>query len=63
MSSATGPGTPAGPGSVSGAPDLPAGFADTFTSRYVFLAPYRSGPAAVPPPRSQAADSVSEARL
>src|SRR5512144_3420782 len=23
------------PGSVSGAPDLPAGFADTFTSRYV----------------------------
>ena len=27
--------TPEGPGSVSGAPDLPAGFADTFTSRYV----------------------------
>ena len=26
--------TPEGPGSVSGAPDLPAGFADTFTSRY-----------------------------
>jgi pimeloyl-ACP methyl ester carboxylesterase len=26
---------PEGPGSVSGAPDLPAGFADTFTSRYV----------------------------
>jgi len=27
--------TPEGPGSVSGAPDLPAGFASTFTSRYV----------------------------
>ena len=27
--------TPAGPASVSGAPDLPADFADTFTSRYV----------------------------
>ena len=27
--------TPEGRGSVSGAPDLPAGFADTFTSRYV----------------------------
>jgi pimeloyl-ACP methyl ester carboxylesterase len=27
--------TPAGPGSVSGAPNLPAGFADTFTSHYV----------------------------
>jgi len=27
--------TPEGPGSVSGAPNLPAGFADTFTSRYV----------------------------
>ncbi len=27
--------TPAGPGSVSGAPNLPAGFTDTFTSRYV----------------------------
>ena len=26
---------PAGPGSVSGAPNLPEGFADTFTSRYV----------------------------
>jgi hypothetical protein len=25
--------TPHGPGSVSGAPDLPAGFTDTFTSR------------------------------
>ncbi|MFL6095184.1 MAG: alpha/beta fold hydrolase [Blastococcus sp.] len=34
-SSATRPATPEGPGSVSGAPDLPAGFADTFTSRYV----------------------------
>jgi pimeloyl-ACP methyl ester carboxylesterase len=29
------PSTPEGPGSVSGAPDLPAGFADTFTSRYI----------------------------
>jgi len=29
------PSTPEGPGSVSGAPNLPAGFADTFTSRYV----------------------------
>ena len=27
--------TPQGPGSVSGAPNLPAGFAGTFTSRYV----------------------------
>jgi pimeloyl-ACP methyl ester carboxylesterase len=27
--------TPQGPGSVIGAPDLPAGFGDTFTSRYV----------------------------
>jgi len=27
--------TPEGPGSVSGAPNLPAGFTDTFTSRYV----------------------------
>src|SRR5688500_6846410 len=27
--------TPVGPGSVSGAPHLPAGFTDTFTSRYV----------------------------
>jgi len=27
--------TPSGPGSVAGAPNLPAGFADTFTSRYV----------------------------
>ena len=26
---------PEGPGSVSGAPNLPAGFADTFTSRFV----------------------------
>jgi len=26
---------PQGPGSVSGAPNLPAGFADTFTSRYI----------------------------
>src|SRR5918998_2737707 len=36
MSSASAPpSTPEGPGSVSGAPHLPAGFADTFTSRYV----------------------------
>jgi pimeloyl-ACP methyl ester carboxylesterase len=27
--------TPTGPGSVSGAPNLPSGFTDTFTSRYV----------------------------
>ena len=27
--------TPEGPGSVSGAPHLPPGFTDTFTSRYV----------------------------
>jgi pimeloyl-ACP methyl ester carboxylesterase len=31
----TSPSIPEGPGSVSGAPNLPAGFADTFTSRYV----------------------------
>ena len=31
----TAPPTPEGPGSVSGAPNLPAGFTDTFTSRYV----------------------------
>jgi hypothetical protein len=46
--------TPEGPGSVSGAPNLPEGFTDTFTSCYVdagellsaltaFLAPYREG--------------------
>jgi hypothetical protein len=46
--------TPEGPGSVSGAPNLPERFTDTFTSRYVdagelpsaltaFLAPYREG--------------------
>ena len=29
------PSVPEGPGSVSGAPNLPAGFADTFTSRYI----------------------------
>jgi len=29
------PPTPEGPGSVSGAPNLPAGFTDTFTSQYV----------------------------
>jgi pimeloyl-ACP methyl ester carboxylesterase len=31
----TSPSTPEGPGSVSGAPNLAAGFTDTFTSRYV----------------------------
>jgi pimeloyl-ACP methyl ester carboxylesterase len=34
-SSSAGLPTPAGPGSVSGAPNLPTGFSDTFTSRYV----------------------------
>jgi pimeloyl-ACP methyl ester carboxylesterase len=29
------PSTPEGPGSVSGAPNLPEGFTDTFTSRYI----------------------------
>jgi pimeloyl-ACP methyl ester carboxylesterase len=29
------PSTPKGPGSVSGAPNLPEGFTDTFTSRFV----------------------------
>jgi pimeloyl-ACP methyl ester carboxylesterase len=33
--SSTGLPTPQGPGSVSGAPHLPAGFTGTFTSRYV----------------------------
>jgi hypothetical protein len=31
--------TPDGPGSVSGAPNLPAGFTDTFTSRYIDTVP------------------------
>jgi len=36
MSSSSTPlSTPEGPGSVSGAPNLPAGFTDTFTSRYI----------------------------
>jgi pimeloyl-ACP methyl ester carboxylesterase len=36
MRSSTAPrSTPEGPGSVSGAPNLPAGFTDTFTSRYI----------------------------
>jgi pimeloyl-ACP methyl ester carboxylesterase len=35
MSSSSGLRTPEGPGSASGAPNLPEGFADTFTSRYV----------------------------
>jgi pimeloyl-ACP methyl ester carboxylesterase len=34
-SSSVRPPTPQGPGSVSGAPGLPDGFAGTFTSRYV----------------------------
>jgi pimeloyl-ACP methyl ester carboxylesterase len=34
-SSSSGLPTPEGPGSVSGAPHLPAGFTDTFTSRYI----------------------------
>jgi hypothetical protein len=34
-SSSTGLPAPEGPGSVSAAPNLPAGFTDTFTSRYV----------------------------
>jgi pimeloyl-ACP methyl ester carboxylesterase len=34
-SSSTGLPAPEGPGSVSGAPNLPTGFTDTFTSRYV----------------------------
>jgi hypothetical protein len=33
--------TPEGPGSVSSAPNLPAGFADTFTSRYVDIGALR----------------------
>jgi pimeloyl-ACP methyl ester carboxylesterase len=35
MTSASTHHTPEGPGSVSGAPNLPAGFTDTFTSRFV----------------------------
>jgi hypothetical protein len=35
ISSSTHLPTPEGPGSVSGAPNLPAGFTDTFTSRYI----------------------------
>lgn len=33
--------TPTGPGSVSGAPNLPAGFTDTFTSRYITVGDVR----------------------
>src|SRR5215208_3049857 len=33
--------TPEGPGSVSGAPNLPAGFTDTFTSRYIDIGELR----------------------
>ena len=36
MSSASAPpSTPDGPGSVSGAPNLPEGFTDTFSSRFI----------------------------
>jgi pimeloyl-ACP methyl ester carboxylesterase len=35
MSTPSSASTPTGPGSVSGAPNLPPGFTDTFTSRYV----------------------------
>jgi pimeloyl-ACP methyl ester carboxylesterase len=35
MTASTSPPTPDGPVSVSGAPNLPAGFTDTFTSRYI----------------------------
>jgi hypothetical protein len=34
-SSSTGLPTPEGPGSVSGAPHLPPGFTETFSSRYI----------------------------
>src|SRR3954468_17572623 len=34
-SSSASPSTPEGPGSVSGAPNLPTEFTDTFTSRYI----------------------------
>ena len=37
----TSPSTPEGPGSVSGAPNLPAGFTETFTSRYVDIGELR----------------------
>lgn len=33
--------TPEGAGSVSGAPHLPAGFTDTFTSRYIYTSELR----------------------
>ena len=36
---ATSPATPEGPGSASGAPHLPKGFTDTFTSRYISSSP------------------------
>jgi pimeloyl-ACP methyl ester carboxylesterase len=42
MSSSSAPlSTPEGPGSVSGAPNLPSGFTDTFTSRYIDTAEVR----------------------
>ena len=37
----TSPSTPEGPGSVSGAPNLPAGFTDTFASRYIDIGELR----------------------
>jgi pimeloyl-ACP methyl ester carboxylesterase len=40
-SSSTRPPTPKGPGSVAGAPNLPDGFTETFTSRYVDTADVR----------------------
>jgi pimeloyl-ACP methyl ester carboxylesterase len=39
--SSTRPPTPEGPGSASGAPNLPEGFTDTFTSRYIDTADLR----------------------
>ena len=41
MSSSAAPPTLEGPGSVSGAPNLPEGFTGTFTSRYVDTAGLR----------------------
>jgi hypothetical protein len=35
------PFTPEGPGSVSGAPNVPAGFTDTFISRYIDIGELR----------------------
>ena len=42
MSSSSAPlSSPEGPGSVSGAPNFPEGFTDTFTSRYIDTAELR----------------------